>query len=340
MNILNLINHKETKPVIWIMRQAGRYLPEYQKVRNSTNGFLDLCYNPDLACEVTLQPLRRFDLDAAIIFSDILVIPDAMGMKVSFVENSGPLIEKIQTSKELEAALKQKNEQNLEKVYQAIEKTREKLNKNIPLIGFSGGAWTVAAYIVEGKISKDLSVVKACYYNKAEFFKDLIDHLVENIANHLINQVKAGANILQIFDSWAGVLIGADYEKLVIEPTQRIIKKVREKYPAIPIICFPRSSGFQYQKFAENIDCQVIGIDQYIPMKQAKEQINEKILQGNLDPLILLSNSKDLIKQRVDQIFAEMEGTQFIFNLGHGIVPQTPIENVEFLVNYVKKQSY
>ena len=336
MNIINIIKNKKDK-AIWLMRQAGRYLPEYKKVRNSTSGFLDLCYNSDLACEVTLQPLRRFNLDAAIIFSDILVIPDAMGMKVKFVENAGPIIDQIQTIKELEDALKNKSDQKLLSVYQAIEKTREKLDKNIPLIGFSGGAWTVAAYIVEGKISKDLNFIKSCYYNSAEFFEILIDHLVENIAQHLINQVKAGANILQIFDSWAGVLTGIDYEKLIIEPTKKIIKKVREKYPEVPIICFPRSSGFQYQKFAENIDCQVIGIDQYISMKQAKQQINNKILQGNLDPLILLSNSKDLIKQRIDQIYADMEETSFIFNLGHGVVPQTPIENVEFLVNYIKK---
>jgi uroporphyrinogen decarboxylase len=329
-------NNKTTDIPIWLMRQAGRYLPEYRKVRSETKGFLDLCYNSDLACEVTLQPIRRFKLDAAIIFSDILVVPDAMGVKVDFKENHGPILEKIQTKESLELALNKQDNNKLSPVYQAIKKTKEQLPKDIALIGFSGAVWTIASYMVEGKLSRDLSVIKPIYYNDKKFFEMLIDHLVENISQHLINQVKAGVEVLQIFDSWAGMLIGEDYENLIIKPTQRIIEKVKAVYPEIPIICFPRMSGLQYEKFCQEVDCQAIGIDQYMSLDWIRKHNNGKIIQGNLDPLVLLSQSKDFIKRRVDQILSSMKGEKFIFNLGHGVIPNIPPENVEFLVNHVK----
>lgn len=338
MNIVKTLSKEKGKInyPIWLMRQAGRYLPEYRELRKLSKGFLDFCYNPDLASEATLQPMRRFDLDAAIIFSDILVIPDSMGIKVNFVENEGPLLTQIQNKEELAKALLQKKLEKLLPVYQAIRKTRSLLNKDKALIGFSGGAWTLAAYIVEGKISRDLSVVKPIYYNDKIFFSSLIDNLVENIAQHLIKQIEAGVDIIQIFDSWAGALIGDDYEQLVLKPTIAIIKLVRQVYPNIPIICFPRGSGFQYEKFCLEVDCQAIGIDQYMPIGWLKDKNNQKIIQGNLDPLILLANSTNLIKSRIDAIFDDMEGQDFIFNLGHGVVPKTPPSNVEFLINYVK----
>lgn len=324
---------------IWLMRQAGRYLPEYQKLRQNSKHFLDLCYNPDLAAEATLQPLRRFDLDAAIIFSDILVVPDSMGIKVVFKEQQGPVLEPISTKEELDNALNKKNKNKLDSVYQAIEKVKENLPENVSLIGFAGGAWTLASYIVEGKLSKDFSTVKASYYNNKFFFNRLINELVENISLHLINQIKSGVDVIQIFDSWSGMLAGDDYEQLVIKPTQEIIAKVRSIYPNIPIICFPRMSGFNYEKFCLSVDCNAISVDQYVPLKLFKGLNNQKIIQGNLDPIILLSNSKILIKERVDYIFDQMENVNFIFNLGHGVVPKTPPENVEFLVNYVKQRS-
>jgi uroporphyrinogen decarboxylase len=337
-NILKTLSKSQEKvnPSIWLMRQAGRYLPEYQKIRKIAGSFLDLCYNPDLACEVTLQPLRRFDLDAAIIFSDILVIPDSLGIEVKFEENQGPILGSIKTKKDLDQALLKKNNDKLSLVYEAIEKTKNKLNNDLALIGFSGGAWTLASYIVEGKLSRDLSIVKASYYNNRSFFNQLIETLVDSIADHLINQIKAGADIIQIFDSWAGMLIEEDYENLIIKPTQEIIKKVRKVYPNIPIICFPRMSNLQYEKFCLEVDCQAIGIDQYMRLDWIKRNSNQKIIQGNLDPLVLLSESTDLIKKRVDLIFEQMNGENFIFNLGHGVIPQIPPENVEFLVNYVK----
>ncbi len=341
MNLIKtLAKENKANYPIWLMRQAGRYLPEYREIRNSTKGFLDLCYNPDLACEVTLQPIRRFDLDAAIIFSDILVVPDSMGIKVSFVENEGPLLQKIQNIEELNKALLQKNSEKLSPVYEAIRKTRSFLDKEKALIGFSGSAWTLAAYIVEGKISRDLSIAKSLYYNDKEFFIELINNLVQQIAEHLIMQIDSGVDIIQLFDSWAGMLVGDDYDQLVIKPTIEIIKLVRKVYPYIPIICFPRGSGLQYEKFCLKVDCQAIGVDQYMPIDWVRDKSNQKIIQGNLDPLILLCKSTGFIAKRIDVIFEAMGPQDFIFNLGHGVVPQTPPENVKFLVNYVKEKRW
>lgn len=334
-----LISKKQNNQIpIWLMRQAGRYLPEYRKVRESTKGFLDLCYNSDLACEVTLQPIRRFNFDGAIIFSDILVVPDAMGINVSFKENEGPLLEAITNNEKLTKALSKANNKKLLPVYEAIKKTKRELPENVTLLGFAGAPWTLASYIVEGKISKDLSKVKAAYYNNKVFFERLIEELVENISQHLINQVEAGAEVVQIFDSWSGVLIGDDYEQLIIKPTQKIISKIRKAYPFVPIICFPRMSGFNYEKFCKEVDCNAISVDQYVPLEWMLKHSNNKIIQGNLDPLVLLSESTDFIKKRVDDIFEATGGEKFIFNLGHGVVPNIPPENVEFLVNYVKEQ--
>ena len=334
--ILEIFKAKNKIIPIWLMRQAGRYLLEYREIRKVKNNFLDMCYDPEMASEITLQPIRRFNLDAAIIFSDILVIPDSMGIKVDFKEKQGPILEKIQSKEALKEVLIRKNKEKLQPIYQAIEKVKKQLPENIALIGFSGGAWTLACYIVEGQLSRDLSEVKPVYYNNKIFFEQLIECLIENIVEHLINQIKSGAEVIQIFDSWAGMLIGEDYENLIIKPTQKIIEQVRAVYPNIPIICFPRMSSLQYEKFCQEVDCDAIGIDQYISLNWIKKYNNGKIIQGNLDPLILLSKSKELIKERVDLIFEAIEGEKFIFNLGHGVVPKTPPENVEFLVNYVK----
>ena len=336
LQILSNSSNKSKTP-IWLMRQAGRYLPEYREIRKDTKHFLDLCYNSDLACEVTLQPIRRFDFDAAIIFSDILVVPDSMGIKVIFKEQQGPVLDAIQTKEEMDKAFNKKNLDKLLPIYEAIKKVKEELPKNKALIGFSGGAWTLAAYIVEGKLSRDLAIAKVTYYNNRNFFNKLIDHLVENISQHLIKQFQAGADILQIFDSWSGMLADEDYDQLIIKPTQAIIEKVRRVYPNIPIICFPRMSSIRYEKFCAEVDCQAVSVDQYMSLKWAKDHCNNKIIQGNLDPLILFSKSKDLIKQKIDEIFEQIGDSNFIFNLGHGILPKTPIENVELLVEYVRQ---
>lgn len=331
--ILELFKNNINETPIWLMRQAGRYLPEYRDLRKTKNDFLDLCYDPEMASEITIQPIRRFNLDAAIIFSDILVIPDAMGVKIEFKESQGPILEKIQNIGDLK---KEQSEEKLNLVYKAIEKTKKLLPKNKALIGFAGSPWTLAAYMVEGKLSKDLSEVKFVYYNNPKFFNNLIEVLIENISKHLINQIKHGAEIIQIFDSWAGMLIDEDYRNLVINPNQKIIEKVKAIYPNIPIICFPRMSFMQYEIFCNEVNCDAIGIDQYMNLEWIKSRCNGKIIQGNLDPLILLSESQSIIKKRIDKILEIMIDNKFIFNLGHGVVPKTPPKNVEYLVNYVK----
>ncbi len=329
---------KNFKTPIWLMRQAGRYLPEYRELRSKTNNFLEFCYNVELASEVTLQPMRRFNLDAAIIFSDILVIPDSIGINVNFHEQQGPILDPIQDINQLELAFKKTNKEKLNSIYQAITKVRKDLLKDKALIGFSGGAWTLASYIVEGKLSRDLSKIKSIYYKDKKFIELLIMHLVENISEHLIKQIQAGVDLIQIFDSWAGMVTEEDYNDLIIKPTKLIIKKVRKIYPNIPIICFPRMSGINYERFCNEVDCNAVSIDQYMPLSWIKERKNGKILQGNLDPLVLLSESEKLIKERVDHIFNQMEDENFIFNLGHGVVPQISPEMVEVLINYVKEK--
>jgi len=332
-----ILEQNTTKKIpIWLMRQAGRYLPEYREIRKSKNSFLEMCYDSKMASEITLQPIRRFGFDAAIIFSDILVIPDSLGIKVEFKENHGPVLHEIGDIYSLKNALKNRNHENLEQVYKAIKITKENLSKETAMIGFAGAPWTIAAYIVEGKISKDLSKIKSIFYNDRNFILALIETLVDAISEHLIKQIEAGAEIVQIFDSWAGTLAGEDYKELIIKPTQEIISRVKKVQPNIPIICFPRMSGINYQKFCEEVNCDVIGVDQITPLSWVRKISNGKVIQGNLDPIVLTSKSNELLKSKIDVILEEMENESFIFNLGHGITPQASIENVEFLISYLR----
>ena len=336
--IIKAFYKKKSTTPIWLMRQAGRYLPEYRDLRKNASNFLDFCYNPEMAMEATLQPLKRFDLDAAIIFSDILVIPDSMGLKVEFLENHGPLLETVENLEKLNDSLKKSNSENLKNIYKAINLTRNQLPQNKALIGFAGGAWTIACYMVEGKLTKDFSKIKKIYYSNKEYIIHLLDILVDRIADHLIKQIEAGADLIQIFDSWAGMVPAEDYNDLIINPNQKIVKKVKALYPEIKIICFPRMSGMNYKSFCEQVNCDAIGVDQFIPISWVCENSNKKIIQGNLDPLILLGD-EELIKNRVDNIFNKMNGKNFIFNLGHGVVPNTDPEKVRFLINYVKEKN-
>lgn len=337
--ILKIFSSNKTKNIpIWLMRQAGRYLPEYQEIRSKNKDFLEFCYDIDLATEATLQPIRRFDMDAAIIFSDILVIPDAMGIKVKFEENLGPILNSISSLEALKIAKKQKNFEKLNPIYKAISKTRNILSEDKALIGFSGGAWTLASYIIEGKLTKDFSIIKSTYYKDKKFIDVLIDELVENISEHLIKQIEHGANLVQIFDSWAGMVTEEDYENLIIKPTQKIIHNIRKKY-STPIICFPRMSGFNYEKFCNVVECNAISVDQFTSLRWIRKISKEKIIQGNLDPIVLLSDSAELIKERINKIFNHMDGENFIFNLGHGVLPKTSPDMVKCIVNYIKEKN-
>jgi len=333
--ILKTINGiKNTQVPIWLMRQAGRYLPEYRKIRENFPSFIDFCLTPEAASEVTIQPLKRFNLDAAIIFSDILILPHALGLKVDFQEGKGPILDKIERTKDLKL-----NKKALQKVYKAIDITRAILEKDFPekaLIGFAGAPWTVACYMIEGKGSKDfLDARKFCYTNKKDF-EDIIELLIEKTSEHLIGQINAGVKIVKIFDSWAGILPPELFEKFVIEPTKKIVDNIRSEYKDIPIIGFAKGSGSMNLDYAKKTGISCVAVDHNTKISWMKENLDEKIiLQGNLDNVLLFSDKND-IEMEAKKILDTLSDRPFIFNLGHGVLPGTPIENVEHLVNVVK----
>ncbi len=321
-------------PPIWFMRQAGRYLPEYKEVRKSTGTFLDLCYNPAQSAEVTLQPIKRFGFDAAIIFSDILVLPNALGWDVRFEENIGPVLRQFKTEEDFKYFQNPDNAK-LQNVYEAIEIVRAKLPKSTSLIGFAGSPWTVVSYLLEGKSKQDFSVSKSFLYNNNKLSEKLIDFITNQTIIHLINQAKAGCDVLQLFDSWAGMLAGEEYERFVIQPTIKIVSAIKKQFPNLPVIGFPKGSSFLYENYIAKTGVDIIGVDQFIPLDIMQKWQQTTVVQGNLDPVILLTN-KDVIAKKVDEILTKLGSGKFIFNLGHGISQYTPIENVEFAVNYIR----
>lgn len=338
IKILELFNPDSnilSSPPIWIMRQAGRYLPEYKKVRSEVGTFLDLCYNPEKSAEVTLQPIDRFDMDAAIIFSDILTIPHSLGLYVSFAENYGPKVEVIDSNEGISKLKIDRNNEKLHKTYEAISLVKSKLPYGKALIGFVGAPWTIATYILEGKGKHNFEKSRKIAYNDPCFLDNLIDVIVNQSIFHILGQIKAGADIIQIFDSWAGVLSEVDYDRFVINPTIKIIKEVRSSYPNIPIIGFPKGSGYLYESYISKTNVNAIGLDSSIPINKIYDFSKNTVVQGNLDPVILLSN-KELIAERTDMLLKKLSNSRYIFNLGHGILPDTPIENVEFLIKCVR----
>ena len=320
---------------IWLMRQAGRYLPEYRAVREKAGSFLDLCFTPELAAEVTLQPLRRFALDAAIIFSDILVVPTALGQRVAFEEGHGPVLEPVRTPKDLGRLSKERFDETLRPVGEAIGLVRKKLPAETALFGFAGAPWTVASYMVEGGSGGDFATIKAWAYGDPDSFAGLIDLLVEVTAEYLLQQVDAGADVLQIFDSWAGVLPDAALERWGLQPTAEIVRRVRAKRPEVPIIVFPRGVGANYLRYAAECDCAGLSLDTSVaPAWAARELQPRKVVQGNLDPLLLVVGG-DAMRDVATRILDSLGDRRFIFNLGHGILPQTPPEHVAALCGLV-----
>lgn len=329
-------NSKISSPPIWIMRQAGRYLPEYKKVRSEVGSFLDLCYTPKKAAEVTLQPIDRFDMDAAIIFSDILTIPHSLGLDVSFAENYGPKVEVIDGNEGISKLKIDRNNEKLLHTHEAIAIVKSKLSYNKALIGFVGAPWTIATYILEGKGKHNFEKSKKIAYNDPYFLDNLIDVIVNQSIFHILGQIKAGADIIQIFDSWAGVLSEVDYDRFVINPTIKIIKEVRSSYPNIPIIGFPKGSSYLYESYISKTNVNAIGLDSSVPINKMYDFAKNTVVQGNLDPVLLLSN-KELIAERTEILLNKLSNSRYIFNLGHGILPETPIENVDFLIKCVRK---
>ncbi|MGE0768945.1 MAG: uroporphyrinogen decarboxylase [Hyphomicrobiaceae bacterium] len=324
-------------PPIWLMRQAGRYLPEYREVRAKAGGFLDLCYTPAMAAEVTLQPIRRYGFDAAILFADILLVPDALGQAVRFAEGEGPLLDPVTSAGDLSRLQPAATRAKYGLVAETVARVRQDLPKDTALIGFCGAPWTVATYMVEGRGSKDQAAARLWAYRDRDNFEALIDILVETSIDYLRQQVNAGADVLQIFDTWAGVLPDDEFDRWVVEPTKRIVESVKAAHPDVPIIGFPRGAGGSALWYVSETGVDGIGCDTAMPPYMMAEAFDDEpvVVQGNLDPLLLVSGGEPL-EERTREILERMEGKRFIFNLGHGIVPQTPPENVARLVEIVR----
>jgi uroporphyrinogen decarboxylase len=334
--VLDVLNgQRQPVPPVWMMRQAGRYLPEYRATRAQAGGFLDLCFNPGFAAEVTMQPIRRFGFDAAILFSDILVIPHALGRKVTFTAGEGPQLEPIdaQAIAALPAAV---DHEALAPVYETIERVKAELPAATTFLGFCGAPWTVATYMIAGRGTPDQAPARLFAYRDPEAFSRLIDRLVQASTEYLVRQLAAGVDAVQIFDTWAGVLGPREFERWCVEPTRRLVENVRRQVPDAKIIGFPRGAGTQLARYAEQVKVDAVGLDWMIDRDFARETIQSRVpVQGNLDPLVLIAGGAALDRE-VDAVLAAFAAKPFIFNLGHGITPETPIAHVERMLARVR----
>lgn len=321
----------------WFMRQAGRYLPEYRQVRSTTTGFLDLCFSPEKAAEVTLQPLRRFGMDAAILFSDILVIPYGLGVDVNFVEGEGPRVGVTTEQTAIDALDLTTVRKKLEPVAETIRLVKKNMGQGPALIGFAGAPWTVACYMVQGKSGKEFEAARLFALKHPERMQQLIDTLVDATVDYLCMQVEAGAEALQIFDSWAGLLTPEEFETWVTAPTVKLVKRLRAAHLTIPLIGFAKGAGSNLGRYAKQTGVNAIGVDQFTPMEVAiaARAHAKQAVQGNLDPLLIASNKTEALRQ-TEMILKKLNDIPSVFNLGHGFIPSTPIENVEAVSALVK----
>ena len=317
------------------MRQAGRYLPEYRALRAKAGSFLALCFDPELASAVTLQPIERFDLDAAILFSDILVVPLALGRRVWFVEGEGPRLDPIDAAGI--AALEDGSAgETLAPVLETVRQVRQTLDSGKTLIGFCGAPWTVATYMVAGRGTADQAPARAFALEAPDTFRTLIDRLVAISADYLIAQLDAGADVVQIFDTWAGVLDEDGFERWCVEPTAEIVRRVKAAVPTAKVIGFPRGIGAKLERYAEGTGVDGVSIDWSVPLGYARERLQAHVaVQGNLDPMVLMAGG-DALEKAVERICSGLGSGRFVFNLGHGILPQTPVEHVARLVMLVR----
>lgn len=322
-------------PPIWIMRQAGRYLPEYRELRTRAKDFLDFCYSPALATEAVMQPLRRFPLDAAILFSDILVVPDALGQKVWFVEGEGPRLEPLLGEDDWRLDEPEKAIQRLSPVYEAVERIKAALSPELALIGFAGGPWTVATYMLQGR-GGDKDEARRAIYQRPDDVAALLSLLVETTAQHLAAQTRAGAACLQIFESWAEGLPPGIFHRVVVEPTRKLVERLRALGVTAPIIGFPRGAGANISAYVNETGVTALGVDTQTPADYAHKITPEGMaLQGNLDPQTLVVGGEALERAARDVLIA-FKGAPHIFNLGHGVTPDASPQNVAHLVRLVK----
>jgi uroporphyrinogen decarboxylase len=335
--LLDVLNHQlRIPPPIWLMRQAGRYLPEYRLVREKADDFLKLCFTPKLAAEVTLQPVRRFGFDAAILFSDILVVPHALGQRVRFTVGEGPQLDPIADRTGLAALKAELDHEVLAPVYETIAVVKAALPANVALLGFCGAPWTVASYMIAGRGTPDQEPARLFAYGDPAGFTGLIDKLVEASASYLVRQLQAGVDAVQIFDTWAGILPAEEFTRWCIEPTQRIITEVRRHVPGARVIGFPRGVGTALLRYVEDVPIDAVGLDWTVDLVFARDQIQWRVpVQGNLDPLVLVAGGAAL-DRAIDRILEVFSEGPFIFNLGHGILPQTPLAHVERMLARVR----
>lgn len=324
-------------PPIWMMRQAGRYLPEYRATRAEAGDFLSLCYNPDLAAEVTLQPIRRYGFDAAILFADILLIPDALGADLWFVTGEGPRLSTI-TSEEDFAKLKGPGDihDHLAPIYETVRILSRELPRETALIGFAGAPWTVATYMIAGRGTPDQGPAHALKAENRALFEALMERLTLATIEYLSRQIEAGAEVVKIFDSWAGSLKGDDFQKFALEPAKRIIAEIKARHPGVPVIAFPREAGDGYIGFARATGADCVAIDNSVSAEWAAEHVQKDgCVQGNLDPKHMVTGGQPLI-DATRQIVRAFSGGPHIFNLGHGITPDADPENVQVMIDAIR----
>jgi uroporphyrinogen decarboxylase len=324
-----LSGQRQDVPPVWFMRQAGRYLPEYRALRERAGSFLTLCFTPEMAAEATLQPIRRFGFDAAILFSDILVVPHALGRAVTFEAGEGPRLEPLDDATKLNALASEANEKVFAPVYEAVRQVKAALPPNTALLGFCGAPWTVATYMVAGRGTPDQAPARLMAYREPQAFARMIDILVATSSRYLVEQLRAGADAVQIFDTWAGVLPPAQFARWCVEPVRQIIANVRAEIPDAKIIGFPRGAGASLAGYIEQVPVNAVSIDWTADPAFIRQRVQSRVaVQGNLDPLVLLAGSAAL-DRAIDDILADFGTGPFIFNLGHGILPETPIAHVE-----------
>ena len=331
-NLKKILINKNICKSVWFMRQAGRYLPEFRKIRSQNQDFIKLCLNSELSSEITLQPIKRFDLDSAIIFSDILMVPHATGQKVEFIKDKGPILEKFDIKKFFDNN-KISFTKKLEPVYSSIGKTRKKLDKKKSLIAFIGAPWTLLIYMYGVKLDKNNVNLEKINSKKSDI-NQIIDKLHEYLCVHIDNQIKAGADVIQIFDSWAGLIPEQDLVNYCINPNLRLVNFCKENN--IPVVCFPKGIGKNYKKFNDIVKPDGINLDYTIDPSWAKQNLKNVVIQGGLDPKILLSNENQIIKntEKYLNIFNDIP---YVFNLGHGLLPETDPDKVEKLINFYRK---
>ena len=325
------------RPPIWFMRQAGRYLSEYRNTRKEAGSFLDLCYNSDLATEVTLQPIEKFGFDAAILFADILLILDALGVKVRFVEGQGPLLEPVRDRVGIQKISNvERIHDKLAPVYETVKKIKSCLPPEVPLIGFAGAPWTLATYLINGKGEQGSLTAKKFLIENNEEFDEIINLLTEATIEYLLMQIKSGADVIKIFDSWAGALNADMVRRYSLNPIKKIVTKIKSQFPNIPFIVFPRAVNTIYREFSDIEYFDVLAVDQFLDRKWIADNIQpKKIIQGNLDPLFLTQKT-DILQSELKKVTEDFKNFPYIFNLGHGITPDAKVENVELVVDYIK----